>query len=77
MSKDTGELIKIIVERYEESKEKDENPSSVHYGITRKKKKIVVDIDGEAYFLTRQELADKPDGVGDELANKIWGWIHS
>ncbi|MBI5620266.1 hypothetical protein HY949_00630 [Candidatus Gottesmanbacteria bacterium] len=39
-------------------------------------KTFSMEIDGKQYSLTANQLADRPDGVGDELVEKIKSWAH-
>lgn len=39
-------------------------------------KTFSMEIDGKQYSITANQLADLPDGVGDELADKIRTWAH-
>ena len=74
MNKSKKEIVDKIVRRYNESQKKGD--SSARYSITRKERVIFIEIDGEEYSIARQDLSDNPDGVGDNLANAIWTWIH-
>ncbi|MEK7089061.1 MAG: hypothetical protein AAB913_02945 [Patescibacteria group bacterium] len=67
------DLIKEIKKRYNEALEK--NHKSYSLGLYKDKGLIFIEINNVEYSITRQILADKPSGVGDELANKIWNWI--
>lgn len=69
------DIIKEIVKRYNEAL--NNNSKSFDYGVTKKERTIFIEIDKSEYSVTRQALSDKPDGVGDDMANKILNWIQS
>ena len=65
-------LIKHLVDSYDSGK-KAARLGIVYSAIN---KTFSMEINDEQYLLTANELADLPDGVGDELANKIKSWAH-
>lgn len=68
------DIIREIEKRYIEA-QKNKDPS-FYYDITKEKGTVFIKINSEEYSITRQALADKPDGIGSKLADKIWNWIH-
>jgi hypothetical protein len=67
-------LIKYLKELYEDSKINRKSASNLGIDYSGGNFTFSIDISGEQYFLTRNKLADKPDGVGDELAGEIVTW---
>lgn len=65
-------LINHLVESYN-SGEKAAHLDIVYSAID---KTFSMEIDGKQYSLTANKLADRPDGVDDELAGKIKSWAH-
>ena len=65
-------LIKHLVDSYNSS-EKAAHLDIVYSAID---KTFSMEIDGKQHLLTVNQLADLPDGVGDELAGKIKSWAH-
>lgn len=63
-------LINHLVESYNSGEK------AMHLGIVYSalNKAFSMDIDGKQYPLTANQLSDLPDGVGDELAEKIKSW---
>lgn len=71
---DKTEIIKYLVEIYENHKK--DTKIAMHLGIAYKaiNKMFSIEIEGNQYSLSSNELSDSPDGIGDELANKIKVW---
>lgn len=69
---DKKKLIEHLVAAYN-SGEKAAHLNIVYSAIN---KTFSMEIDGKQYSLTANQLADRPDGVGDELAGKIKSWAH-
>lgn len=67
---DKQKIIGHLVAAYK-SGEKAAQLEIVYTGIN---KTFSMEIDGKQYSLTANQLADLPDGVGDELAEKIKSW---
>ncbi len=67
---ETKELIDYLCEKYR-SKETARINGIVY---SAKDKTFSIEIDGEQYLLTSNQLSDTPDGVGDMLANDIKVW---
>lgn len=63
-------LINHLVESYN-SGEKAAHLDIVYSAID---KTFSMEIDGKQHLLTANQLADLPDGVGDELADRIKSW---
>ena len=65
-------LVKHLGESYNSGEK------AAHLGIVYSaiNKTFSMEIDGKQYSLMANQLADLPDGVGDELADKIKSWAH-
>ena len=68
------ELIKHVEELYEAHKS--DSKIAGELGVMYKVKNLTfyIDIDDTQYTLTRNDLSDLPDGVGDEKAFQISHW---
>lgn len=65
-------LIRRLVELYNS----DEKAARLGITYSTINKTFSIEIKGKQYSLTANQLADLPDGVGDELAEKIKSWAH-
>ena len=70
---DKKEVLEEIKKRYDEALGK--NTKSFDCGISKEGQVISIEINKKEYSVTRQSLADKPEGFGDRLGNEIWHWI--
>ena len=68
-------LIKYLTESYQTAQITGESANHLEIDYNGKNFTFSMEISGKQYFLTRNQLADKPDGVGDELAGKIMTWV--
>jgi hypothetical protein len=68
------ETIKKLVEIYEEAIKTGEK--GLKAGVNYDFNLGILDFksDGKDYKVSKYDLSDKPDGVGDEMANKIITW---
>jgi len=65
-----NKLIKHLLVSYKSGK----NAWHFDIGYSAINKTFSMEIDGKQYLLTANQLADLPDGVGDELVDKIKVW---
>lgn len=70
------ELINKLVEIYKQAQISGESAMHLDIVYTSINKMFSIEIDGNQYLLSSNDLSDLPDGVGDELANKIKLWSH-
>lgn len=64
-------LINHLVGSYESG----EKAARLDIGYSVLNKTFSMEIDGRQYSLTANQLADLPDGVGDEMSDKIKLWV--
>lgn len=69
------ELIKYLVERYEQAQISEEPAMRIGIGYSVLNKTFSIDIDGKTYILPFNKVADDPN-IGDEKAGNIKAWAH-
>lgn len=68
-------LIKYLVESYQVAQTTNKNASQLGINYNKINFTFSIEIENEQYLLTRNQLSDTPDGVGDEMFKKIQSWV--